>query len=278
MEKTQYFKIGEIAKTYNISVQTLRHYEEIGLLKPAYIDTNTHYRYYSYEQTEILNTIRYLRALGTPLDSIHDFLNNRSLSKMKIMLEKQNDEIEKQMQILQRAQRKIKRRIEILEKAKNVKCNIIHEYDAPQIQYTSLQTTLHPTSYLDLESSILSLEKDQQETIVYLGNVGIGITPKHLINNKFDQYDSVFIILNPEDISQKHLDIIPAIRTLSITFNGNHTSSKPIYTKLMKYIEEHGYEPAYFSREITLIDEGLTSDTTKYLTQIEIPVTRRRKK
>lgn len=46
----KYFSIGETAKINNISIQALRHYDKIGILKPAYIDLNTNYRYYTINQ------------------------------------------------------------------------------------------------------------------------------------------------------------------------------------------------------------------------------------
>ena len=62
MEKNL-FPIGEVSKLFHISVSSLRHYENIGLLTPAYISPDSGYRYYGTEQFEVLNTIRYLRAL-----------------------------------------------------------------------------------------------------------------------------------------------------------------------------------------------------------------------
>lgn len=276
MKKQQYFKIGEIAKIYSISVQTLRHYEDIGLLKPAYIDSLTHYRYYGYEQTEVLNTIRYLRALGTPLSSIRDFLESRSLSKMEEMLHVQEKDVASKIKILQQAQTKIQRRIQILEIARSRKTDTIYESDASELHYIYLKTSLQPTSYLDLESSILSLEKEQRETIVYLGNVGIGIQKENLLQHKFQQYDSVFILVNPEDSYIGTLKTIPAYHTISILFNGNHASSQKYYKMLLEYMSQHNYIPASFSREITLIDEGITNDTSQFLTQIEIPILERK--
>ena len=62
------FQIGDVAKMFHISVGSLRHYEQAGLLKPEYIDENSGYRYYSTRQFEVLNTIRYLRLLDMPLN------------------------------------------------------------------------------------------------------------------------------------------------------------------------------------------------------------------
>lgn len=76
------FKIGEVAKLFRISVATLRHYDERGLVCPEFVDADTGYRYYSVRQFERLNTIRYLRALGTPLEAIARFLDNREIEGM----------------------------------------------------------------------------------------------------------------------------------------------------------------------------------------------------
>ena len=60
MNKENLYPIGTIAKLFSVSVSILRHYEKIGLLIPAYIDKESNYRYYSLDQFEVLNTIRYL--------------------------------------------------------------------------------------------------------------------------------------------------------------------------------------------------------------------------
>ena len=77
MDRKNLFPIGEVSKLFHISVSSLRHYENIGLLTPEYISPDSGYRYYGTEQFEVLNTIRYLRALDMPLTEIEDFLKNR---------------------------------------------------------------------------------------------------------------------------------------------------------------------------------------------------------
>ena len=67
MDRKNLFPIGEVSKLFHISVSSLRHYEHIGLLTPEYISSDSGYRYYGTEQFEVLNTIRYLRALDMPL-------------------------------------------------------------------------------------------------------------------------------------------------------------------------------------------------------------------
>ena len=66
MEPIKLFSIGDVAKLFHLSVSSLRHYEAAGLLQPEWVDPQTGYRYYSTRQFEVLNTIRYLRALDMP--------------------------------------------------------------------------------------------------------------------------------------------------------------------------------------------------------------------
>lgn len=54
MSAQELFRIGEVAKMYHMSVGTLRHYEQMGLLQPEYTDPATGYRYYSVRQFEQL--------------------------------------------------------------------------------------------------------------------------------------------------------------------------------------------------------------------------------
>lgn len=62
--------IGEVAKIRNVNVQSLRYYEKLGILIPAYINPETGYRYYSLEQIMILDTIILCVDLGIPLKDL----------------------------------------------------------------------------------------------------------------------------------------------------------------------------------------------------------------
>ena len=63
-------KIGEFSKLSRISVRMLRHYDEIGLLKPARIDRFTDYRYYREDQLPTAGRISALRDMGFSLADI----------------------------------------------------------------------------------------------------------------------------------------------------------------------------------------------------------------
>jgi len=82
-----YFTISEFAKLRNININSLRYYEKLGLLKPAYIDENNGYRYYSAEQVSLLNKIILCIQLGIPLKEMIKFLDEDGNLETQKLLE-----------------------------------------------------------------------------------------------------------------------------------------------------------------------------------------------
>ncbi len=71
----QFLTIGELAKLRNVNVQSLRYYEKLGILVPAYINPESGYRYYSLEQIMILDTVILCIDLGIPLKDLKNYVN-----------------------------------------------------------------------------------------------------------------------------------------------------------------------------------------------------------
>lgn len=101
-------KIGDFAKFTKISIHMLRHYDDIGLLKPMNIDETSGYRYYSEEQIPYANKIQLLKSMGFGLPNIKQILENykdeNHLKKyIEIQLASKEDELkqlDKQIQLL----------------------------------------------------------------------------------------------------------------------------------------------------------------------------------
>lgn len=272
MEEQKLFQIGEVAKMFHISVGSLRHYEEKGLLIPEYIDENTGYRYYSIRQFEVLNTIRYLRVLDMPLNQIAQFLQNRDIDVIEDKLLKQKELVVQKKEQLMAIERKIDHRLEQLKEARNAKLDVIEKKKIPPCKIVWIKDSLSPKSYLDLEYAIRKLEKNQKESVVFLGKVGIGISKENLLNGEFKQYSSVFLILDEEDDYKGEIEECKEEECVCICFCGGHGQAEEYYQKLMDYIKENKMKICGFSKEITMIDYGITSDPEKFVTQIRIPV------
>nr|WP_237179203.1 MerR family transcriptional regulator [Paenibacillus sp. MMS18-CY102] len=70
-------KIGLFSTIAQVTIRTLRHYDDLGLLKPAHIDPDTSYRYYTFDQLIRLNQIQAFKDMGLGLDQIAGLLNER---------------------------------------------------------------------------------------------------------------------------------------------------------------------------------------------------------
>jgi len=78
--------IGDLSRATLLSVKTLRHYHEVGLLEPAEIDPDTGYRRYALEQIPTAQIIRRFRDLDMPLDEIHALLGAPDLETRNELL------------------------------------------------------------------------------------------------------------------------------------------------------------------------------------------------
>lgn len=81
------YTIGEISKIVNVSANTLRYYDEIGLLKPSLIKDNNQYRYYLDTQIKDIIFIMELKQYGFKLYEIKELMKNRNRQKLKAMFE-----------------------------------------------------------------------------------------------------------------------------------------------------------------------------------------------
>ena len=72
--QTELMSIGRFARLTGLTVKALRHYDELGLLPPAWVDPDTGYRSYAATQVRTAETIRMLRRLEVPLDDVQTLL------------------------------------------------------------------------------------------------------------------------------------------------------------------------------------------------------------
>jgi DNA-binding transcriptional MerR regulator len=81
------FGTGAFARLAQVSVRTLHHYDDIGLLPPARVDPQTGYRWYAADQLHRLNRVLALRDLGLPLTEVRKVVDDEvSLDELRGML------------------------------------------------------------------------------------------------------------------------------------------------------------------------------------------------
>ncbi|MGQ0682001.1 MerR family transcriptional regulator [Bradyrhizobium sp.] len=106
------FRIGEFAQIAQVSGRQLRFYDQLGLLRPAHVDAQTGYRYYSIRQLPRLNSILALKELGLSLEQIGPLLDREmSPAELRSMLTLKRAQLERSLREEEARLRHIESRI-----------------------------------------------------------------------------------------------------------------------------------------------------------------------
>lgn len=81
-----YLTIGAVSKKKGVSIKSLRYYDRIGVLRPAYINKMTNYRYYTEEQLYILDAISLCIELGIPLRDFEKYTDDQGNFNLQNLL------------------------------------------------------------------------------------------------------------------------------------------------------------------------------------------------
>src|SRR4051794_30603882 len=95
--------IGRFARMSGLTIDALRHYDELGLLRPAAVDPDTGYRRYATHQLEDARRIGWLRSLDLPLDQVGSWVTSEATEATRVaILRRQLATIEARLTRLQR--------------------------------------------------------------------------------------------------------------------------------------------------------------------------------
>ncbi|MER2151482.1 MAG: MerR family transcriptional regulator, partial [Candidatus Limivicinus sp.] len=108
--------IGKMAAANRVTIATLRLYDQMGLLKPAYIDPDSGYRYYNIKQTSRLDFIRYMRELDLSLADIQSILEKEDITLIEEKLIEKNNQIHQQLRELKAMREAVDRTIQSIER------------------------------------------------------------------------------------------------------------------------------------------------------------------
>lgn len=109
-------KIGEFSRLSQVTVKTLHHYDELGLIKPAHIDPVTNYRFYTVEQLPRIHHIMALKEMGLSLEQIGLMLEKElSTEEMRGMLHFKQAEIQQEMREAQKQLSMVEFRLRMIE-------------------------------------------------------------------------------------------------------------------------------------------------------------------
>lgn len=109
------WRIGDIAKAFHISADTLRYYEKEGLL-PVHKDRQNGYRYYQYDDIIQLMDVIFYRSLNLPIKDIHKIVTSMGICEIKKVLEQNESVVDEKLAELIRLKQKLRANISRYEK------------------------------------------------------------------------------------------------------------------------------------------------------------------
>lgn len=273
MEGDKMFSIGEFSKMAKTTVKTLRHYDEIGLLAPAYVDTYSKYRFYTSNQLIIIHQIQSLRQIGLSLDEIQMIINGVDgvaiLESRKKAIKESISEAEDQLS-----------RIEFILSG--------NEEDTFMNYQASIKELPACTVYS--KRMVVPGYDSYFELIPAIGQKVMNKYP----NLKCTVPEYCFIIYRDGEYKEKDIDIefceavdqvkvdfddikfkkMPAVKAVSIMHKGDYAGLPKAYAYAFKWIEENGYQVLDNPRESYI--DGIWNKESKdeWLTELQIPVTK----
>ncbi|MCK1983256.1 MULTISPECIES: MerR family transcriptional regulator [Peribacillus] len=276
--------IGEMAKLRSVTVDTLRHYDKIGLLKPYHIDPETGYRYYSISQYEVLGTIKELRGIGLSLGEIKQFLTNRNVKKSVQSLKESMANIQEEIKKLQDIHNILMTRLYNIEHFTNSYRNsdiVIKQFD--EREYIQLA---RPVSWGDTENlylGFLELENRIGGIIPALASNKFGdfikkeyfdkIRQSSDCNGNLSAFQSQLFILVQDGESEQPTQKIEKGLFLC-SYYGGLTREKMLtqLKKLLHYCDTHDYVITGDAFRIMQVDVSLTDQYDEAYYEIQIPI------
>lgn len=269
VDKTKLLTIGQFAAMHGINKKTLMWYDEIGLFKPAAIHSENGYRYYSYHQSSLLETILLLRELDVSINEIQNFIKNRSAANLKSLLEAKIAELERNITHLQAVKSTLyshhQNMITLLTMDLSQICII-----EKKARYL---ITIDITKDISFEEEV---ERITAETENYhlgrLHNASYGsmIPVTSLQNGNFDDYTKLFIEI-PFLTQKIGLHIQPEGTYLKAFHKGEWDKLPLRYQEILDYAKAQGWTLSGFSYEMG-INENVIDRIEDYIVQIEIPI------
>ncbi|MBQ7887552.1 MAG: MerR family transcriptional regulator [Clostridia bacterium] len=260
----RYFKIGELARLYHLNADTLRYYEEQGLLSPMRAPNG--YRLYSPQDVWRLNVIRDLRALGISIESISEHLQAHSTSSTLQLLETEEQLIMQQLEALKRLSDNVRQRKQALRAALSTPVG--------QIELRTIEARpcyrINKGYRTDEEMDVLiqQLLSFDDQSLYLLGNDEIGsfVSLPATQEGIYREYDGVFVLH-----SKGNHTIMPG-QYLCTCYRGDCAQNSTFIPLLLRYAAAHSLYPEGPLLEIMRTDIHTSGDPQEHLTELQLRV------
>jgi DNA-binding transcriptional MerR regulator len=279
------FRIGDFSRFTRVSIKMLRHYDRLGLLRPARIDPATSYRYYSADQLPRLNRLLALRDLGLSLEQIGPLLDaDLPVEQLRGMLRLKQAELAQQVHDQQQRLDAIQARLAQLEREGQAAADVVVRPVAPLLA-ARLRVVLP-----DLDHTHVLFEEVERHAAQHGARASAPpLAIFHDAEYRDDDVDLEVVIplrqAIPETARIRVGEVPGAAQMACLVHTGGYDRLAVAGEALLRWIEAHGYQIAGPTREVYLrfnadgLDVPLPAaylapSDEEFVTELQLPVTR----
>lgn len=265
----KYFTTGEFAKLWGVKKQTLFHYDEMGIFKPAKKDANG-YRYYNYPQFEVFGVISILKEMGMSLQEIKNYLDHRTPEGLIELFEEKMIKVDEEIEHLKQVKKMMKNKIDVTKLATTINPTQIELREFEE-EYLFLSSKLDTADDLTFFKGLLEYINEGDIGVNAWYSIGTMISKDDLLNK---QYTKCTYFYTPVKDKTQPLMVFLKPKGLYVVayHRGSFEDSHLTYEKIMHFIQDHNLEIVDYAYEEAILDEISVEGYENYLTQIRVHV------
>lgn len=268
-----YISITEMARLRNITTETLRHYDRIGLLKPDYLDKNN-VRYYSVFKYEQLETIKELQQLGLGLKEISAYLANRCISTSYSLLCDQQKACEEKIRYYRKLAKKIDQKVSVLSKLRSDFPVLMKPELISMEERTCFYTNVDIHDEISLSYACMKLEnqiKKQDKLLpIYASDCYAG--QFSIKNDNLEKTRLLFILNSNINLSSEDITVLSAGKYLRLYSNNSFWQRSNVVECFKSYAEKKGIYLSDNVIVISKIDYSITDIPEERLYEFQIRI------
>jgi DNA-binding transcriptional MerR regulator/effector-binding domain-containing protein len=266
------YSIGEISKLCCVPLSRLRYWDEIGIIKPYYVDENNGYRYYDSDVLLEINVLRYYQDCGFKLREIETLMSQRELVRLEPMFDRHIARLDEQMLELSMQRDSIAAWRELIREgnaAKNMADSpISHRWYDSMPLYVSSPYVWEGMKYADLLANV-----EQCNFLTLNDKIAIGPLYVHFPNGDRNHFSDAKMYIRPHPLldSADKKEMLPAFGALCTYHKGAFANGYESYRRLEDYAAENVVTLRGDSFERAIIDGWSTRREDEYLLEIILP-------
>ncbi|MPZ80194.1 MAG: MerR family transcriptional regulator [Actinophytocola sp.] len=272
------FGIGDFARHGQVSVRMLRHYDALGLLRPAHVDHATGYRLYQARQLARLNRIIALKGLGFTLGQVGELLDEPvGGERLRGMLQLRQAEVQARIAEETDRLRRVEARLRLIESEGHMPTEDVVLKSIPAQRVAELTAIAASWAPEDIGPVIQPLYRDLCDQLDKAG-----VTPTGPAVARYEDVPDgggkvvvhatlpVDRPLGADGAGFGVVDLPPLAKATTIVHRGEMENILPTEQALAAWVERHGYRSLGYPREVDL--ECPRGEFDRWVTELQLPV------